>query len=206
MATIVVNNAENTAGKTWETWGELLASLDSDLCGSGRIVTAARFDGVDEPAFRDPGVVERRLDAVQKVEVESGTPVQLLLRTLDDTSAAVDELCGAARRTSDAFRGFDIKTAQLDLAELAQGLMALTSIVRAMALSLHASLQALDCDGRSVAAIMGEMLGYTEALIAAQQAGDWLSVADTIEYDIEPALGRWQGILGTLRTACAAAA
>jgi hypothetical protein len=206
MATIVVNNTESTRTNDWETWGDLLDSLDADMSGSGRIVTAARFDGVDEPAFRDPATVGRRLDSVHVVEVESGTPIELMLHTLDEASAAVDELREAARRTGDGFRGYDIKAAQLDLAEFAQGLMALTSIVRAMALSLHADLQTLECDGRPVGAVMAEMLGYTEALIASQRASDWLSVADTIEYDIEPALGRWRNILAALRGTCRLAA
>ena len=36
-----------------ETWGDLLERLDRTLVADGRVVTAVRFDGVDQPSFRD---------------------------------------------------------------------------------------------------------------------------------------------------------
>ena len=43
-----------------QTWGELLADLDGRLAHDRRIVTAARFDGVDQPSFCSSPILDGR--------------------------------------------------------------------------------------------------------------------------------------------------
>ena len=57
MTRIVVNEISRETEQGTKTWGGLLEALDEDLAGSGNIVTAARFDGVDTPTFRDEAAV-----------------------------------------------------------------------------------------------------------------------------------------------------
>jgi len=65
-----------------ETWGNWLQALDASASRTGQIVTAVRFDGVEEPAFRAAQAQARRLAAFESVEVETAPPRALVARTV----------------------------------------------------------------------------------------------------------------------------
>src|SRR2546422_961622 len=82
MSDVFVDGARRALGNTPNTWGELLGTLDADLGGRGVLLAAVRFDGVEEPAFREPSVTARALTTVQRVDVETATPDALLRQWL----------------------------------------------------------------------------------------------------------------------------
>lgn len=199
MTTLVVNDVVQTPVNTGQTWGELLERLDESLAGTGRIVTAARFDGVDEPAFRDPDVVVKALDDLATVEVAAGTAGDLIAASLDEAVSAVDELADATLRVGGAFRGFDVAAANHGLAQVADGLKVILGIASAIALARGQSLDDISYDGQALGAMVRDVTVHVESVVAAQSAGDWISVADIVEFDIEPAVRRWGAAFESLR-------
>ena len=65
-----------------ETWGELLETLDVELESTHRVVTAVRFEGVDQPSYRADDVRGRALAGLARVEVESAMAADLLHDTI----------------------------------------------------------------------------------------------------------------------------
>jgi hypothetical protein len=202
MARVIVDGLPRVLGPPTETWGDLLDLLDQELLTTGRIVTAARFDGVDVPAFREPAETARRIRDFAEVAVEAGTPAMLLERCLGEASEALDGLCQAALTVADAFRRPDVAAANAGLVDLAEGLQVLLSIIGAAGLALRVDLQQFSAEGLPVTARLGELTEYLEQAVSAQQAEDWVTVADILQYDIEASLRRWRGVLDEL---CAAA-
>jgi hypothetical protein len=199
MAHIVVDGEARTFDPTPQTWGDLLDVLDQELVSTGRIVTAARLDDVDVPAFRESVETGRSLTAIASIEVDSGTPAALLERCLGEASEAVGELCSAALRVADSFRSHDLTAANSGLVDLAEGLKVLLTIIGAAGLALRVDLQHFSAEGVPVAARLAELAGYIEQAVSAQQAQDWLTVADILQYDIEPCLHRWRAVVDELR-------
>ena len=199
MATILVNDVARPVPNACETWGELLAELDRSLSERGHVVTGARFDGVDEPAFRDPGVASRPLEGLATVEVEVGTPTDLIARSLDEAAGAIDGLADAALRVGAAFRGYDIDAANQGLSQLAEGLRMLVMIVSTVAQARQLDVNDIACPGGKVGQFITELTEHIEAVITAQAAADWITVADVVEYDIEPTVRRWRTLLEDLR-------
>lgn len=197
MPTILLDGQNLTADHGAATWGGLLEVVDRDLSARQLIVTDVWFDGLDEPAFRDPTVLDRHLGDVATVEIASGTPAELMARCLGDAAAAIEPLCEACRQVATLFRGTDIQTANRGLIEVAEGLTTLTSIVGAAGLALEVDLQDVACGQRSALAAVNELSGFVETLIAAQQRADWIALADVLEYDIEPALRNWTPFVQT---------
>lgn len=207
MTRIIVDGIELLAPMRWATWRDLLGRLDAEpATGDRAMVTAVRFDGVDEPAFRDPGVLARRLDDLAVVEVDRGTPEALVRASLDDASASIAALAEVAGPLADRFRGVNVAGANADLVEFAQGLGMLVATVQAIGLALRVDLRDLRCAGVPATEMVGDMTRHIESLIRGEQAGDWLTVADGIEYDLAPALERWQGLLDACGDLCGAAA
>lgn len=191
MPNILLDEEPLDPAKAGRTWGELLGWLDAALESRGLIVTDVRFDGVDEPAFRDPNALDVHLGDFATVEVTSGTAASLMDRCLAEAAASIDPLCGAVAAVGEQFRGFDVAQANASLVEIAESLSTLVGIVGAAGLALKVDLRHVMSEDRPVSAMVQEMSGFLEVMVEAQQSQDWISVADVLQYDIEPALRRW---------------
>jgi hypothetical protein len=181
------------------TWGLLLTDLDHQLAALARIVTDVRFDGIDEPAFREPDTLQRPLDDLSAVEIWSGTPSGLMDRCLEEALAAVAPLSLAALDVGERYRGHDLESANRGLFELADGLSSLIGIVGAAGMASRVDLDHLQCGDDVAAAVVGEVGRQLEQLVAAQEAGDWITVADLLQYDVAVSLKRLAPVLESLR-------
>ena len=195
MPQIFVNDVPRTTTIAAATWGELLASLDEEAAGEGVLLATARFDGVDEPSFRDPEVTARRLTAVTRVEVETATPGAFLRQCLLDTIRPLDQAADAAARLSAVYRRQDVSPGHDGLMSLAAELRDLTSLVAMLGGPLQIDLASLSANGVTVAGQLEEFGTALGALVTAQESEDWLTVADVLEYDLEPAIRRWIELL-----------
>jgi hypothetical protein len=194
MAILINGRVDNTRNLL-ETWGDLLSSVDADLEAAGDIVTAVRLDGVDEPAFRDPALCLRPVSSFAAIEVETGSPALLARACLGDAALALADLSQAARDAATGFRCADIADARGTLEQLSIGLLAVLQIVSAASLALRREMEAATADGRSISSLSADLDRIIQELIAGQNEGDWLQVADILEYDLNPTLDSWQTAL-----------
>lgn len=190
MFRLVVNNETRSVDTALKTWGELLAWADAGCAKAGQVVTAARLDGVDEPSFRDAGQADRTLDGLAVVELDSAAPSDLVVESLNE---ALDGLNGLRRftlHTAGQFRGTGITAANQSLADLSQGLRTFVSLVETLVSAMGVGLDEFVWEGRPVAALLDDIGTPIAALADAQISSDWVTVADVLEFDLEPALAQ----------------
>ncbi|MGE0039812.1 MAG: hypothetical protein AB7H88_00740 [Vicinamibacterales bacterium] len=200
MAKILVNDVEQSGVLSPATWGELLDQLDCELAPRGEVVTVARFDGVEEPSFRHGDLIARSLDAWKTVEVRSESPRALLASCLNDAEDGVVQMGRAVGRLGELFRGQDLAVANQGLAHVAEDLRALVGLTEALGGPLGIELNSLQTGQGSVQEQLLALGSMLESLVDAQQAADWLTVADILEFDLVPALDGWQEIFSGLRS------
>jgi hypothetical protein len=188
MPRVMVNNEEVAWDPAAKTWGDLLARLDDACHAQGCVVTAARLDGVDEPSFRSPAAGDRLLGGLSVVEIDAQPPASLLADAIREAGTGLDRLCAHALDVARRFRGRDLAQAQQSLLALVQGLQVLTSLVATIGIVLQTDLGSLLWNGRPASSLIDGVGSHLEALIDAQQREDWITVADIVEYDVEPAL------------------
>jgi hypothetical protein len=201
MQQILLDGAVQADRTGCECWGNLLEHLDRLAAAENKVLTAVRFDGVDQPSFRDPAAAALPLGALAVVEAETASPGELLENSVNEAIAAAGSLAAGATRLGDAFRGFDVSHANQDLQELAQGLGTLVAIAHAISEIVGTSLDAVTCDGQTGSSMVAALSTQADELIAARETGDWITGADIIEYDLAPQLQRWPAIFEALRTA-----
>ena len=194
MPQIYINDVPGEFAAIPQTWGDLLTTLDIQVAGDGLLLTAARFDGVDEPSFRDPAVTARRLDAVQRLDLETTAPAAFLRQCLDDAIGPLNHAADATLALSNRYRAFDLAGCHEGLTALAAELRGLTSL-GAMLGVLQIDLGAFSPDGVAAADQLERFGAALDAVVAAQESEDWLTVADVLEYDLEPAIRRWIDLL-----------
>jgi hypothetical protein len=197
MTKILIDGVERQGEHANAQWAALLASVDRDLEAKGRIVIAVTIDGVDVPAFRD-AAMGAQVVAASVVAVRSGTESDLMTQCVQEASDGVETLRAAAAAVGAAFRRHDLAVAHDGLRQVAGGLSTLIAVLQAVALAGRVNLQG----GVSQAVtLLNELSSNVEAVIAAQGNQDWLTVADVLEYDIEPALKRWHSLFSAIETA-----
>jgi hypothetical protein len=201
MPTVLLNGTTFADIDQARNWGPLLTAIDAHVAPSGEIVAAVRFDGVDEPGFREDAVLIRPLGHELIVEVETLSPRELLDRVLDEGRSSLPQLEHSARELAQGFRGVRVEAASLGLAQLAESLMNLLSLVVAAAEASGVSLDTLQTADGPVAPVLTSLDAALAPLLDANGARDWITVADLLEYDVAPILRRFDGVLDALRLA-----
>jgi hypothetical protein len=200
MARILVNNEAHTIEIDVNTWGDLLAWADRTSAAQGRLVTAVRLDGVDEPSFRDAALAARALDEVATVEFDVASPASLVAESVDEALSGLDGLRQHALDVARRFRGTRVVFANQGLAELIQGLRTLVSLVDALGGAMGLPIETLTFDGRPALALIEDLGEPLASLGEAQAREDWVTVADILEFDVEPALARCHPFFTALAT------
>jgi hypothetical protein len=181
-----------------ETWGELLETLDDGLGAARRVVTAVRFEGVDQPSYRADGVRARTLAGLTRVEVETAATGEILHDSILMGRESVAVLAASAVEVADRFRGVDFVEAQARLAELVEAIRHLTVLTAAVAEVGRFDLNALACGRLSAADTVGQVGAGLQILLASQQAQDWVAVADCLEFDLAPAIDGWSTVFDAI--------
>jgi hypothetical protein len=203
MQRILLNGVEKPTIGACNHWGELLERLDRSAADDGTVLTAVRFDGVDQPSFRDPAAARRALNTLLVVEAEAMSPARLFDDSVGEAVAAAEALAAGAERVGETFRGFEVSRANQDLQDLAQGIGTLVAIAQAMSQAVGVPLDAVESDGKAASDLVESLSSHTDELIKAREAEDWITVADIIEYDLAPQLHLWPALFETLRQSVA---
>ena len=180
------------------TWGELLDMLDVLAAADGKIMSAVRLDGVEEPAFREPGVAARTLNGIARVEVESATPGAFLRSCLGEAIGPLEALADTVRTLAEIYRGHDVTRGHQGLTQLASDLRNLATLVAMLGGPIGIDLTAAGGDGQTADQQIDALGAALDALVSAQVAEDWLTVADILEYDLEPLIRRWATVLARI--------
>ncbi len=203
MADCLVNDIPETLDFRPETWGELLDRLDRRLAGDRRVVTAVRFDGVDQPSFRHPAIAGTSLGRVARVEVDAEDAVALLLAAVDAASDSLPDLVAGVSQTAVALRS-DAPDAHGQLGSLVTALQSLVALTVAAGTAADISFGA---DPGADAAVTGACARIEAALstvVAGQTDGDRRAVADALDQHLAPAVAGWTDVLTPIRMRAAA--
>jgi hypothetical protein len=196
---LIINNRDETPANLPEFWGDLLRRLEQDAAARGELVSAVRFDGVDDPSFPDPSRASRRLADIGTIEVETNTPHALVQAALTEGEASAQTLAAATLAAGRAFRTGDPSTGNALLADFGEGVRFLVAILDTVVNARGLTLDSVESDGRPATAHLAELMKQLESMIAAQESRDWATVADVLEYELHPSLGALRALFSLLK-------
>jgi hypothetical protein len=199
MATVLVNGTAFVPGNPAPSWGPLLDAVDRHVEPTGEIVAAVRFDGVDEPGFREAAVLGLVLGSELIVEIDTMPPAELLAGVLDEASRSLPALAASACALAATLRGAQVDGATRALGQLAESLSNLVQLVAASAAARGVTLDALQTAQGPALPILQALDTHLVPLLEAQRAGDWITVADVLEYDVAPLMPRFDAVVDALR-------
>jgi hypothetical protein len=198
MAEIYLNHTPTPLDPLPQTWGDLLDILDDQATRAGMLLTGARIDGVDVPAFRDPSMTVRRLAAVGRVDVEAATPAVLIRQCLLDSMSSLEELAGLVASLGPLYRTARVPESHHALSALACELNELTSLVDTLEGPLKIDIKSLTVNGATAHQHVDALVGALEALLTAREAQNWTAVADVLQNDLGPRIRALIAVLSTI--------
>ena len=185
MADIYLNHTPTPLDPLPQTWGDLLEILDEQATREGMLLTGARIDGVDVPAFRDPSMTVQRLTAVGRVDVDAATPAVLIRQCLLDSVSSLEELAALVGRLGALYRTDRVAGSHQALAALACELNELTSLVSTLEGPLKIDVKSVTVNGMTAHQHVDALVGALDALLDARESKNWMMVAHVLE-ELEP--------------------
>ena len=200
MPAIFINATPRELEATPATWGDLLDRLDAEAARDGVVLSAARFDGVDEPSFREPAVAGRALADLSRIDVEMAAPGELLRDCLSAAIEPLEEAAASALALSAEYRQCDVSAGHTGLVQLGARLGEVATLVGLLDGRLGIDIAQVDA-GHPAERQLQTLDAVLQSVVAAQESLDWLTVADILEYDLEPLIRQWTELFRTLTRA-----
>ena len=125
------------------------------------------------------------LDDIHEIEIGSAAAAEIAFSSLENSRAYAEQLEIAFGRIAEGLRAGRVEEANRIYADAIDGLTLLVFAVTAAGREL----------GRGGADLVGmdsAVMPSLEQLVEAQQDQDWVRVADTLEYELGPAIGVWR--------------
>jgi len=203
MAECWVNDIPETFDFRQETWGALLDGVDRRLGAEGRVVTAVRFDGVDQPSFRHPELAPLALAGLARIDIDAEGAVALFHAAVDAASASLPSLVDGVAATAQALRA-GAPSASGDLLALVTALQSLIALTIATGTAAEVSFGANPAADAAVRAACRRLEQALASIVTSQDSGDPRAIAAALETRLAPAVAGWSDVLNPIRMRAAA--
>ena len=175
--------------------GDVLAEIRSEIHASGRLITQIVLDG---HALPDGWQRRQRLSApvsnFRMLELTVQEPVALKRQTLRDAASLMEKLTQRTKPLSRKFRLGDEVTANNELADFLEDLKLVLA-------GLDHSTRSSEASGRTspvrdrIIESANRLLPSLDRLYKAQAGGDYIAVADELEYDLCEQIAGWEPLM-----------
>lgn len=193
---VLLNGLEiQSDGNGATTVGEVLDQLRTEIAEKGKVVTAIAVDGelLQDEAQRER--VQARLQSeVENIELTVEEPKALLTKGLSDTRDFLQSLRRDFARTATAFRLGDEFKANNNLASCLDDLKLVLTGMNAAS-----RLPGVETETESLRETLitsnTRLTPVLDSMYKAQAAGDYVTLADGLEYDLTEIADEWIGVL-----------
>lgn len=184
-----------------ETIGEILDHLRDEISENGKVITSIAVDKdvLKTDSDREKAWLQHSSD-VERLDLTIEEPKYLLASGLTDTRDFLQSLRTDLTSTATAFRLGDEATANNDLARCLDDLQLVLT-----GMSAASRLPGVESDTKSLRQIMissnPRLLPLLDSMYKAQASGDYVTLADGLEYDLTEIADEWISVLNhTLRS------
>ncbi len=175
--------------------GDVLAELRAEITSAGKIITHITLDG---HALPDSWQRRQRLSApvstARSLELTIQDPAHLKLQTLHDAAALTGRLVRQTKPLSRKFRFGDEVAANNELAAFLEDLKLVLAGIDHSTRASDPSASVSPVRDRIMESA-GRLLPSLDRLYKAQAGGDYIAVADELEYDLCEQISAWEPLL-----------
>lgn len=198
MTQCLVNDTPTTCDFSPETWGQLLDAVERTLAAGRQVVTAVRFDGVDQPTYRSPELAATAVTLMARIDIDAEDAAALLTAAVTAASDSLPGLVAGVRVTATALRT-GAADAQVSLVTLVGAVQSLVALTAAAATAANIAIGTAAGAAPPVVAACGDLETALHGLVAYQAGEQWPALADALDTHLAPAIARWHDVLEPIR-------
>ena len=183
---------------------EVLVELVSTTVPRDHLVGSVRLNGTEFSEKYEGQAREVSRGHINDLEVATVPLTTYASAALRDCTVFIDRICLSVKDTAERFRMNDEHEANDHYSRVLESLRALYQFIdvarRTLAWDFESSLH----EGRPIQEEWHTIEKLVDDLKQSQEEGDWILLADVMEYELVPALERWKNIFGEKARASAA--
>ncbi len=192
---IVINGTPvNDTAASADNLEDIVVGLSKSAVPENHLVGTIRVNG-REYSEQYPGE-SRTIDknSIENLEIDTVPLKTYVSAALKDTDVLLERIIASTQKTSELFRMGDEYEAFENYANLLESLRAFIQFVNTAAQTTQWDPAAQSTSGASVNEEWERLQEIIQELGSVQDEGDLILLADLLEYELNPALSRWQDI------------
>jgi hypothetical protein len=175
---------------------ELLAAVGKELAPSGRVVVEVKVDG---QAITGPALDEDQPTAsTSDIRVYSAKPSELVVGILEDVRTQLSASQEMQQKAAEHLQQDDPAMAMGLVKESINGWLQAQQAVGQSAQLLQLDLEAIKVDDQPVIERMNELIASLNELKDILGAGDFVALADALQYEWPEITERWDTAIGAI--------
>ncbi|MGK7345956.1 MAG: hypothetical protein ACNS63_09135 [Candidatus Nitrospinota bacterium M3_3B_026] len=185
-----------------ETLSGLLKLISEERFGPDEVITDIVVNGERlEPEEAADFAVDAPLGQISSLSLTTASSPQAKgAQLLAEMGEYLKRLTGGMSLLADTFRVGKPEEANTLLVDALSGLSAFVELLQTAKMLSRTDLSSLTLDGESMTSMEEKLLGVLTDFKEGQEAGDWVTVADLLEYELAPQLDWWKGFIPKMET------
>lgn len=183
-------------------FGQVFEKLSQRVSGAGKVIIEVKMNGQPLTGGRQADYYKYPIEEIESIELQTADPQVLAGDALNSTEEHLKMLLRNTLRASELFRLGDILEANESYAKLIEGIRWLLKGISALTGMMKLDPNAVSYEGQTLRHFQDELfIPIFDNMYNAQQSEDWIALADILEYELNPAFGQWENLIGSLRSA-----
>jgi hypothetical protein len=149
-------------------------------------------------ASPDVGEILRQMENREKVEIVTGTVSEIARDSIAEAIAYFDRIETVTHSLVTCFQNSPEPEAFENLRQLLEGLYWINLLLDKLAKGFHIVLDDFLVQGISVGEHLKKFISILKQLIDSQERGDFILIADLLEYEVIPMLPAWKDIFSSI--------
>jgi len=191
-----VQDAVETEGKTLS---QVLEQLQPAVREAGRTVVCLECDGRKVEAQHVESVLQEQAEQYRQVDCQTAQPQQLAADMLDLVSRLTEQIESGAEQAAEDLNQGRVSDAMGIIGELCRQWSDVYRGVFNVCKFLRIDPTKVAIGDQTAAALMTGLRGQLTEVKSALQAGDYVSLADVLSYELGPAAKTWGELAQALR-------
>jgi hypothetical protein len=179
-------------------FGEMMRKIELELVPDGRVVTTVFLNDEALSEEQEELYAGFGLDDIASLRLTTEEPVQLALKSLNDTIDYLPVLADSFEKTAKQIRSGDLlKGMELlrESLELIQSFNLLIDGIRKVLMIDFYQIKLESDEGDNFANLNLRLKELADQILVAAQSEEWLDLADLLEYEFSPLLYRYLGAI-----------
>ncbi len=201
MTRYFINDREIEAPLDVSSLGRILKQVESSHLPPNTVVRTVHIDGspvLPQNNTGNPLLAPEEIEKSEKIEIFTGTLDEIASDSVAEALAYLSRIEDATPSLAESFRFSPNPEAFEGLRQLCEGFYWLNILMEKLGASFHVNLQALMVRGVPVPEHHRKFISILRQLIEAQKSGDFVLIADMLEYEILPLVPVWREMLETI--------